>query len=128
MNAIQITTGELAQCAISVRDLERSKSFYRDLLGLPFLFEAANVVFFDLGGVRFMLGEAGTRSINPGDTLLYFASADLDLAHQRLTAADVPCDASPHRVAPLGMIELWMAFYRDPDGYRFGLIEERARG
>lgn len=128
MNAIQVCTGELAQCAISVRDLERSKAFYRDLLGLSFLFGAANVVFFDLGGLRFMLGAAGSRSINPGDTLLYFTSADLDFAHQRLTDAEVPCDASPHRVAPLGQVDLWMAFYRDPDGYRFGLIEERPRG
>ena len=128
MSESTITRGELAQCAISVSDLERSKTFYRDLLGLAFLFEAPNVVFFDLGGVRFMLGAAGTRDVKVGDTLLYFACADLDRAHQALTAAQVRCDAAPHRVAPLGQVELWMAFYRDPDGYRFGLIEERPRG
>ncbi|MGH8285519.1 MAG: VOC family protein [Steroidobacteraceae bacterium] len=48
--------GKLSQVAINVKDLPRAVAFYRDVLGLKFLFEAPpQMVFFDCGGVRLML-------------------------------------------------------------------------
>lgn len=45
----------LLQIAMNVKDINRAVAFYRDILGLPFLFQAGNLAFFDLGGVRLML-------------------------------------------------------------------------
>src|ERR1051326_4644270 len=39
---------KLVQVALTCRDLDRARSFYRDTLGLPLLFEAGNMLFFQL--------------------------------------------------------------------------------
>jgi catechol 2,3-dioxygenase-like lactoylglutathione lyase family enzyme len=42
--------GKIRQIAITVKDLERAIVFYRDALGIPFLFRVPNLAFFDCGG------------------------------------------------------------------------------
>src|SRR3972149_9412073 len=50
---------ELGQLALPVGDLPRAVAFYRDALGMKFLFEAPpRMAFFDCGGIRLLLGEA----------------------------------------------------------------------
>lgn len=41
-----IKVSEIGQIAIIVHDLETAKSFYRDKLGIPFLFDAPGMAFF----------------------------------------------------------------------------------
>jgi catechol 2,3-dioxygenase-like lactoylglutathione lyase family enzyme len=46
----------LRQIALTVSDVGRSTAFYRDALGLSFLFAAGpTLAFLDVGGVRLML-------------------------------------------------------------------------
>jgi catechol 2,3-dioxygenase-like lactoylglutathione lyase family enzyme len=53
MNAAAASLGisRIGQIAINVQDLDRATAFYRDILGLPFLFSAGKLTFFDCGGV-----------------------------------------------------------------------------
>ena len=115
----------IGQIALSVRDMARAVAFYRDVLGLRFMFEAPNVAFFDCAGQRLMLGQTEASAPKPSGTVLYFDSADLDADHARLLEAAVPCRAAPHRVAPLGDKQLWMAFYSDADDNTFALTQLR---
>ena len=39
---------KLVQVALTCRDLDRARAFYRDTLGLPLLFEAGTMLFFQL--------------------------------------------------------------------------------
>src|SRR5687768_917672 len=49
---------KLVQVALTVRDLDRARVFYRDTLGLPLLFEAPpSMMFFDLAGLRLLVGK-----------------------------------------------------------------------
>jgi len=48
----------IGQIALTVTNLPRALQFYRDTLGLKFLFEASNMAFFDCGGVH-QIGAAG---------------------------------------------------------------------
>ncbi|MGD8319671.1 MAG: VOC family protein, partial [Gemmatimonadota bacterium] len=50
----------LGQISMNARDLARATDFYRDTLGVPLLFEVPGMAFFDLGGVRLMVGTAET--------------------------------------------------------------------
>jgi methylmalonyl-CoA/ethylmalonyl-CoA epimerase len=48
--------GAIGQIATAVKDLSRAVGFYRDTLGLTFLFQVPpGLAFFDCGGVRLMI-------------------------------------------------------------------------
>lgn len=116
----------LSQIAFAVDDVETSTRFFRETLGLRFLFNAPPALaFFDLGGVRLMVcrpqgaGQAGANSI------LYLSVDDIEEAHRELLAKGVRFDQAPSRVARLPDHELWMAFFRDPDGNLLALTQEK---
>jgi catechol 2,3-dioxygenase-like lactoylglutathione lyase family enzyme len=119
----------IGQIAIPVQDVPRAVAFYRDQLGLRFLFEAPpSMAFLDCGGVRLMLAIPEAAHDHPG-SIVYFTVGDIDAAHQELQDRGVPFIDAPHVVARLGGgVELWMAFLRDPDGNVLGLMQERRAG
>ena len=58
----------LGQVALTVSDVERSSAFYRDAVGLPFLFAAGpSLAFLDLGNARLMLS-APEGQLRPGSS------------------------------------------------------------
>ena len=61
---------EVGQIAVTVEDVERATAFYRDVLGVPFLFDAPGLAFFDLGGIRLMLSRP--EGVESSSSLLYF--------------------------------------------------------
>ena len=116
----------LGQVAIPVSDVARSLAWYRDVLGLAFLFEAPPGLAFLRGGeVRVMLArpEDG-RAPTVGGTVLYWRVADLEAAHAHAVAQGARSAHAPHRVAVMPDHELWMAFLHDPDGHLVGLMAE----
>ena len=117
--------GRIGQIALSVHDMDRAVAFYRDVVGLKFMFQAPNVAFFDVAGVRLMLGQAEPPALNPAGTFLYFESTDLDADFAALKSAGAQVEQAPHFVAKLGAKDLWMAAFRDPDGNVFELMSER---
>ena len=117
---------EIGQIAITVSDVDKLLPFYRDTLGLPFLFRAGpGLAFLMAGSVRIMLstpqgaGEAGRNSI------LYFKVADLAAAHAAIVERGAANEAGPHLIAKMPDHELWMASVRDPDGNVVELMEEK---
>jgi methylmalonyl-CoA/ethylmalonyl-CoA epimerase len=115
----------IGQIAISVSDVERSKEFYGDTLGMRFLFDAGPMAFYQCGDVRFMLGAGNDATVVPGGTILYFKVDDLEAIHSALVAKDVYFFSDPHLVAKMPDHDLWMAFLKDPDGYTIGLMSEK---
>jgi predicted enzyme related to lactoylglutathione lyase len=128
MASNQPALGRIGQIALSVSDMDRSIRFWRDTVGLRFLFQAPNVAFFDVAGVRLMLGstEAGDTP-KPAGTVLYFEVDDLDAAFSALRERGVAVakGGEPHFIARLGARALWMAFFEDPEGNVFALMHER---
>jgi catechol 2,3-dioxygenase-like lactoylglutathione lyase family enzyme len=118
------TPMQLGQVAISVSDLERSIAFYRDRVGLAFMFQAPNVAFFDCGGVRLMLGLDTDPARKPFGTVLYFRVDDIQRSFDRLKANGVSTIREPHLIARMADFDLWMAFLRDPDENMFGIMAE----
>lgn len=121
--------GPLLQVHITVGDLERSTAFYRDSLGIPFLFEAPpKMAFFDAGGIRLMLGEAEGEASDRHASILYFAVEDIHGAHERLSERGVRFRDEPHLVHRTDDVEVWLVFFDDPDGNAMALMSEVAVG
>jgi methylmalonyl-CoA/ethylmalonyl-CoA epimerase len=115
----------IAQVALSVADLDRAIGFYRDVLGLRFLFQAPpGLGFFDCGGTRLMLAlpEPGER---PSTSVCYYEVGDIEAAAAALTARGAHFEQAPHVVAKLGTKDLWMGFLKDSEGNVLGITEER---
>jgi catechol 2,3-dioxygenase-like lactoylglutathione lyase family enzyme len=116
----------IGQLHISVDDVERAIAFYRDVLGLQFLFKVPDrpMAFLQVGEVRLYLGRPEAPEFR-SDPLVYFEVDDIDGEYRRLRAAGVSFTDSPHLVYDLGDVEGWMCFFRDPDGHTLALMCER---
>src|ERR1700682_5237716 len=114
----------IGQISIIVHDLPRATAFYRDALGLPLLFTAGNLAFFDCAGVRLMLGPAETPELDHPSSILYFRVPDLNAAHQRLGDFGVPIVAPPRLISPMPNYDLWMSAFRDSEGNIHQLMSE----
>jgi methylmalonyl-CoA/ethylmalonyl-CoA epimerase len=114
----------VGQIAIRARELPASVAFYRDALGLDYLFEAGPLAFLMCGGVRLMLAVPENDEVDHPSSTVYFRVGDLEAAFRDLSAGGVPFVDEPHLIARLPDHELWMAFFRDPDGNLMGLMSE----
>jgi methylmalonyl-CoA/ethylmalonyl-CoA epimerase len=116
---------QIGQIAVPVRDVARAVAFYRDVLGMRFLFQAPpGLAFFDCAGVRLMLDAPARAQSNNPSSVIYYKVPDLDRAFETLQARGVAFEAKPHLIAKLPDHELWMAFFRDPDENLLALMSE----
>jgi predicted enzyme related to lactoylglutathione lyase len=122
----------IGQIALTVQDVSRAVPFYRDVLGIPFLFEASpRLAFFDCGGVRLMLAppeREGSVANQQFNSVLYFQVDDIHQSARDLEARGVVFEEAPHRVAELAHADLWMGFFRDLDGNVIAIMSEVPRG
>ncbi len=126
MMPTQIELTQIGQIAINVHDLQRAIAFYRDTLGMRFLFQApGGLAFFDVGGVRLMLGIAEKEEFSHPASILYYKVADIGAAYDTLKSRDVSFIDEPHLIAKLPDHELWMTFFRDSEENILALMEER---
>jgi catechol 2,3-dioxygenase-like lactoylglutathione lyase family enzyme len=114
---------KLGQVALQVSDLAQSVRYYRDVLGLPLLFEVPNLAFFDMGGVRLMLS-AGSQEGERHESVLYYKVDDLQSAYQSRLDRGARSESAPYLIAKMPDHDLWMAFLRDPDNRLVGLMSE----
>lgn len=123
-----ISLGPIGQIALTVADLDVAIAFYRDALGLPFLFRVPNLAFFNCGGVRLMIGTPDQGEVVADGATLYFTVGDIHAAHQALHVRGVPFVDAPHMIADMGTYTLWMAFFRDPDAHLLAIMAEVPKG
>jgi catechol 2,3-dioxygenase-like lactoylglutathione lyase family enzyme len=116
----------LSQIHVSVDDIDAAVTFYRDVLGLRFLFDVPeqSMAFFDMDGTRLYLGKPESPDFRSAP-LLYFRVDDIDAEFGRLKALDVEFIDEPHKVHESEGYELWMAFFKTPNGDLNAITEER---
>ena len=118
--------GSIGQIAITVSDVAAAATFYRDVLGLKFLFEAGpNLAFLDAGGVRIMLSTPQGHGAAGANSVLYFRVHDIVRSYADIVARGATAEREPGLTARMPDHELWIGFVRDPDGNLVGLMEER---
>ena len=119
-------TIEFGQLAITVSNVESALSFYRDILGLDFLFSPSeSLAFLQSGSVRIMLstpqgaGEVGKNSIP------YFKVTSIEKFFDLAIDKGAIKEREPQMAAQMPDHELWTGFLRDPDNNLVGLMEEK---
>jgi methylmalonyl-CoA/ethylmalonyl-CoA epimerase len=105
-----------------VREVERAKAFYRDVLGLNHLFDAPpGLAFLQCGETRLML----SRSESPetvGNSILYYGVEDVAAAYEAMRAQGVAFEEPPRRIAEVDGKPIDLAVCRDSEGNLLGLI------
>lgn len=124
MSDPEIHLGTIGQIAMPVTNIEASLAFYRDKLGLKFLFQVPNLAFFDCGGIRLMLDIPQEQAWHNGSPI-YFKVPDIDIAYESLKKRGVAFEGKPHLIAKMSDHELWMAFFRDPDRNLLAILCEK---
>ena len=122
MNLSDATVGQLM---IPADDFERGLSFYRDVLGLPFLFAAPpQMAFFMCGAVRLLIGVVPQDQKAQRGSAIYFRVKDINAVFSSLSEHGVKFVAAPHVVHRTPKSELWLAEFTDPDGNQLALMSE----
>ena len=119
-----LSQSRIRQIAIVCKDVARATAFYRDTLGVRFLFSAGpGLSFFDCGGVRLMLSAAEGDAT--GTSVLYYLVSDIQAQHDALAAKGVRFVGEPHMIARMSDHELWLAEFRDSEDNVMALMEEK---
>jgi len=116
----------IGQIRINVRDVGRAVAFYRDVLGMQFLFDVPQqgLAFFDCGGVRLYL--AAVEPDSPETTAaLYYVVDSLEETYRALRDRGVVFHDEPHTVYTTDEVEGRMAFFEDSEGNTLALMAER---
>jgi methylmalonyl-CoA/ethylmalonyl-CoA epimerase len=122
------TLNQIGQISVNVKDLDRAIAFYRDILGMTFLFQAPpNMAFFDCGGIRIMLGIADRPDLDHPASIIYYKVDDIERIYETFKARGVEFIVKPHLVAPMPTYDLWLADFKDSEGNFVALMSEVPR-
>jgi predicted enzyme related to lactoylglutathione lyase len=113
----------IEQIAVNVKDVERATAFYRDTLGMRFLFSAPpSLAFFDCNGIRLMLSPPSQPEFDHPSSIIYFKVDDIEAAHKTLSERGVVFFEKPTLVADMGSYNLWVAAFRDSENNPLALM------
>jgi predicted enzyme related to lactoylglutathione lyase len=116
----------IRQIAVTVSNVETAVGFYRDILGLEFLFAPSpDLAFLRVGDVRLMLTTPQGAGAVGANSILYFGVSDIERTHARLVGRGAESERLPTLAAAMPDHDLWIGFLKDPDGNLVGLLEER---
>lgn len=100
---------------LPVSDLDRSRRFYEDTLGLELVLDQGDCRIYRVGSGDAFVGICVRPAAEPSDgVMVTLVTQDVEGWHERLVGAGVRCDRPPARNEQYA---LHHAFYRDPDGH-----------
>ncbi|MFZ6819195.1 VOC family protein [Undibacterium sp. Ji22W] len=117
---------EIGQIAITVSDIDTALPFYRDVLGLQFLFSPApTLAFLAAGRIRIMLSTPQGAGVVGVNSVLYFKVSDIEDTFAGVLTRGASPERAPQLAAKMPDHDLWIGFVRDPDGNLVGMMEEK---
>jgi len=123
---MKVQLSDIGQISITVDDVNKVLPFYRDSLGLKFLFSPGpNLAFLAAGPVRIMLTTPQGAGKSGANSILYFKVKDIEAIHAAIIAGGAENERAPQLAARLPDHELWLGFLRDPEANLIGLMEEK---
>ena len=116
----------IAQVALTVRDIPRATTFYRETLGMQVLIETPEMVFFQAGDIRLMLGLPEKENA-VHSSIVYFKVDDIASAYRELSQRGVAFTHEPRIIHRGQQTDVWLAVFHDPDQNALALMSETAR-
>ncbi|GGX09615.1 VOC family protein [Undibacterium macrobrachii] len=117
---------DIGQIAITVSDVSQALVFYRDVLGLEFLFSPApTLAFLRAGSVRIMLSTPQGAGPVGANSVLYFKVNQIENVFNAIVQRGAQVERPPQLAAQMPDHALWIGFVRDPDGNLVGVMEEK---
>ena len=124
----QFGLSSIGQIFVRAKDLDRAVRFYRDTLGMPFLFQAPpQMAFFQCGPTTVMVGVPESPEFDHPASTIYYLVPDIDAAHATLRGRAVDFISEPHLVHRAADYELWLADFRDSEGNVLALMARKSR-
>jgi len=125
----QFGLSAIGQIFVRAKDLDRAVRFYRDTLGMPFLFQAPpQMAFFQCGTTTLLLGVPEAPELDHPASTIYYLVPDIAAAHATLRERAVQFITEPHLVHRAADYELWLAEFRDSEGNVLALMDRKRRG
>lgn len=118
----------IAQVAFASADPAKLAAWYRDVLGLPVLFETSGMTFFQAGATRLMIGPAQPGQQIGGDVILYFEPQDWSAAEAALEQRGVRFMQGAQAVQQAPGRELMLRAFQDPEGHTLSILGWRSTG
>lgn len=117
----------IEQIHLPVKSLASAVPYYRDTLGLPLMFETNGMAFFNVGGIRLMIGEIRAPDQKPGSSVVYLNVADVRKASAELERKGVGFVGPVETVNRTPTHDLLLRIFKDPDGNLLALMGETPR-
>ena len=114
----------IGQIAVPIKNVERAIEFYKEILGLPLMFNTENMAFFDCNGQRLLLSLPEKEEFSNSSSVLYFQVEDIKKSVEKFSEKEVSFIDQPHVVAKMGNTETWMTFFKDSEGNTHALMSE----
>ncbi|MYF79264.1 MAG: VOC family protein [Chloroflexi bacterium] len=117
----------VGQISISVTDVDRAVEFYRDTLGIDFLFQVPGtnpMAFFNCAGTRLYINQPENPAHATASSVIYLTLDSAHEAAEELKSKGVQLESEPHIIHQTENFTLWMAFFKDPDGNLMSLMSE----
>lgn len=125
MDSSPVQLSSIGQIAVPVQDLERATGFYRDTLGMNFIFQVPGMMsFFDCDGVRLVLSVPTDEKYDHPSSIIYFRVDDIQATYASLSEKQVSFHQPPRSIGQMGDVDVWMAFFEDPDGNTMAIMSE----
>ena len=114
-----MTITGIANLMLGAADLDRSRSFYRDTLGLAVKQEIPGFVFLETGPVTLCLSAPHAQLTDePGASEVVLSVASVRKAYAALQQKGIEFLREPANVTG----ESWAANFRDPDGHLLSIF------
>lgn len=115
---------KIGQIAISVNDIDRATAFYRDKLGMKYMFTANGMAFFSGDGMRLMLSRLNKTESDHIGAVIYFNVDDIQKAYKTMLDRGVKFEEIPELAAKTEKFDLWLACFLDSENNKMCLMSE----
>jgi predicted enzyme related to lactoylglutathione lyase len=115
----------IGQISVTAHDMDRAVTFYRDRLGMRFLFQVPSMAFFQCGDVSIMLGTPEAPEFDHPASILYYLVDDISAAHRTLVERGVTFIRDPALTHRAPDHELWIGFFKDSEGNTVAIMARK---